>query len=61
MTSIDEQIDKMPEAERERFEKLLIDVLYSRHWCRQHGIDYVNPDIDKAREELYKELLKKKY
>ena len=39
----------------EKLESILRDVLYSRTWCAFHGIDYANPDVEKAREELYRE------
>jgi len=61
MTTIEEQIDKMSEKDQERLEELLIDRTNERDWCRMHGIDYVDPNFEKAREEIYKEFFQKKY
>jgi len=35
--------------EREDFEKGLLRALYDREWCRDHGIDYVRPNVPLAR------------
>ena len=53
MTSIDEQVEKMPKEEQERFNFLLMDVLHDRGWCMLHQIDYVNPDVAKTKEKIY--------
>ncbi len=56
MTSIDDEIEKLPESERRRFDNTLLDKLYDRDWCKQHRIDYVNPNVQKAKELLYNEM-----
>ena len=61
MIDIEKQIDKMSEKDQERLEELVIDRANERDWCNMYGIDYVNPDFDKVREEVYKQFFEKKY
>jgi len=56
--SIDEKIAKLPEEKQVEFRNRLQDVLYDRFWCGAHRINYVDPNIQKAKEELYEELVK---
>jgi hypothetical protein len=37
------------------FEKELKNKLYDRQWCEFYGIDYINPDVTKARGCLHQE------
>ncbi len=60
MANIEEKIERMSEKKQEKFRTLLIDVLYDRYWCRVHSVDYVNPDVQKAKEELYRQFFEKK-
>jgi hypothetical protein len=60
MTNIDELVEKLPLKDRDKFDKLLLDVLYDRYWCRQHGINYTDPDVKKAKEELYNQFFRSK-
>ncbi len=34
----------------------LKECLYDRAWCAFNGIDYVNPDVEKAKKIIEKEL-----
>lgn len=45
----------IPPAERGKFQALLLDVLNERHWCKLHGIDYVDPHIHLAALKLCQE------
>ncbi|MAG45494.1 MAG: hypothetical protein CMH63_01840 [Nanoarchaeota archaeon] len=35
------------------FNERRIGVLYSRRWCEQNGINYVNPDVFKVSIKIY--------
>jgi len=59
MASIDEQVEKLSEEDRKQFDKRLLDVLYDRYWCRNHNINYVDPDVEKAKGFLYQEMFDK--
>lgn len=45
-------------GERKELEGSLINNLYNRKWCVLNRIDYVDPDVAKARNETYKEMVK---
>jgi len=53
---INEKIKKLSKDEYLKFRKRLEDNLYNRSWCFFHRIDYTDPDIQKAKEECFKEL-----
>lgn len=56
MASIDDEIEKLPEREKMRFDNILLDRLYDRKWCKGHGIKYSSPNVEKAKELLYNEM-----
>lgn len=39
----------------------LTECLYDRSWCAMYGIDYVNPDVAKAREIIENDIPLKDY
>jgi len=53
---IDKKIIELSEEDRERFQNHLIDVLHDRFWCRINGIDYIDPNVQKAKGKLYEEV-----
>ena len=57
MGSIDEEISKLGEEERQIFSDRLMDNLHNREWCREHGIS--DTDIYKVqivKGETYREM-----
>lgn len=50
------KLEELSTEEREKFEDRVINNLYNRGWCRDNKINYINPDIKKAREITYKEV-----
>ena len=57
MGSIDEEISKLGEEERQIFSDRLMDNLHNREWCRRHRIS--DTDIYKVqivKEETYNEI-----
>jgi len=54
MENIKEEIAKLPTKVRNRLEVIMVDLLeYDKYWCARNGIDYLNPDIEKARQTVY--------
>ena len=53
---VDEMVAGLSDGERKGFGKELVDCLYDRSWCAEHGVDYLNPDVGLAKAELYVEL-----
>ena len=52
-----EEIEKtLDKKNYEKFQKIFINNLYDRGWCKINKIDYVNPNIKKAKEKTYFEL-----
>lgn len=56
MTKNKNKLEKLSEEEKEKLCDLLMSNLYDRHWCNMKGINYSDPDIQKIREETYKEF-----
>jgi len=56
MGSIDEEISKLGEEKRQIFSDRLMDNLHNREWCREHGINYVDPNVQTAKERTYREI-----
>lgn len=56
MKNINERLRELPDKNREKFEDTLADVLYSRTWCGNNGIDYSNPNISEVKEKLYNKM-----
>ncbi len=42
-----------------RFSRVVYDVLNDRGWCYEHRIDYVQPDVRKVEQIVYRELFLK--
>ncbi len=59
MADIEEKISALSPEQTIQFRRHLMDNLYDRIWCNMHEIDYVDPDINKAKEESYKEMFEK--
>ena len=57
--NIDEKIKYLLLEKQEEFRKILIDVLHDRKWFANHGIDYVDPDVPKVKEILFREEYEK--
>lgn len=53
---IEKEINTLSDEDKIKFQKELIDVLYDRFWCRNHGINYAEPDSKKVKEILYTDL-----
>ena len=51
---IDRMVMNLPKKERQHFSKELEDRLYDREWCNNHKIDYLNPDFNLVKSELYR-------
>ena len=60
MESIDEKINKVSKEERKIFSDRLMDNLYDRWWCRRHRINYVDPNVQTAKERTYISLFENK-
>ena len=56
--SIDKKISLLPPEKQKKFEEELMDILYDTWWFRDHGMDYVDPDIQKVKEILFREEYK---
>ena len=56
MENIDEKINKLSKEERKIFSDRLMDNLYDRLWCREHRINYVDPNVQTAKEKTYNEM-----
>jgi len=54
---IDKKIAALSSEQETKYRQRLIDNLYGRFWCEMHEINYADPDINKAKEELYKEMI----
>lgn len=54
-TSIDKKISSLPPEKQKEYEEELRDVLYDRWWFEIHGMDYVDPDVQKVKEILFRE------
>ena len=54
--NINEKISKLDMNKRRMFDLLLMDNLYEREWCRINKIDYVNPNIQTAKEKTYQKM-----
>lgn len=58
---IDEKLKRLSTEQLRRFRQTLEDMLYSRSWCKYHGLDYAKPDMKKAKEVLYNQLYNLKW
>ncbi len=56
--NIDEKIRELDKKDGRKFNKLLLNNLYNRYWCKRHEIDYTDPDFKIAREKTYQEMIK---
>ena len=56
MKDIEKKLNNLPKEERTKFSILLIDCLYDRDWCENNNINYLNPNISKAKKELYSQM-----
>lgn len=55
---MNKKISELPEDARSEFNRYLFDVLHERDWCRCHRINYVSPDMQKAKREVYSDLVR---
>jgi len=56
MKNITRKINELSNENKKEFNNILNDILYSRSWCENNGIDYVNPNIIEAKEKLYNKM-----
>ena len=54
--TIEQKIAALSNGDRKQFKEELTTFLNDRDWCDFKGIDYVNPNIPKAREILYTKM-----
>ena len=54
--TINDEINALPRNQRVAFQGLLTNNLYDKTWCAMGGLDYLDPDIQRAKEILYIEL-----
>ncbi|MEK6875509.1 MAG: hypothetical protein AABX30_02400 [Nanoarchaeota archaeon] len=54
--NINDFLSNLSASAKKDFSSELIDALYDRSWCETNNINYADPDIDRAKVELYKEL-----
>lgn len=54
-TSIDKKISSLPPEKQKEFIESLMDIVYDRHWLEAHNINYIEPDIKKVKETLFRE------
>ena len=48
---------ELSDDNRKKFDKFLMDNLYSRQWCTLHKINYIKPNIKIAKEKTYYEII----
>lgn len=60
METIQDKINSLDSEEQNHFSEELLDRCYDRDWCMEHDFDYADLDIQKVKEETYKELYLKK-
>lgn len=48
--------NELSEKEKTRLSKLAMDNIYSRYWCKEKGINYVNPDFREALLRTYEDI-----
>jgi len=53
--SIEQKISSLPPEKQKEYREELMDVLYDESWLENYGIDYIDPDIQKVKEILFKE------
>jgi len=53
--SIEQKISLLPPEKQKEYREELMDVLYDESWLENYGIDYIDPDIQKVKEILFKE------
>jgi hypothetical protein len=53
--SIEEKISLLPPEKQNEFRERLIDVLHDRTWFMMHSMYYVDPDVQKVKETLFRE------
>jgi hypothetical protein len=54
-------IFEFPEFQRTEFNKKLSLSIQDKKWCENNGLDSIKPDVNKAREMLFKEDYPKTY
>jgi len=54
-TSLDKKISALPPEKHKEFRERLMDVLHDRGWFRIHNMYYVDPDVKKVKETLFRE------
>ncbi len=54
--TINDEINALPRNQRVAFQDLLTNNLYDKTWCAMEGLDYLDPDIQRAKEILYIKL-----
>ncbi len=47
--------EMVPKGDHDQFHRMLMDVMYERDWCREHGIDYSDPSVQLAALALCQE------
>ena len=52
------KIEILNPDEKKKFDRFLMDNLYDRYWCRENGIDYVNPNVGIAKGKTYNEIVR---
>lgn len=50
-------INNLTNKELTTLELRLVDALEDRYWCLTHKINYINPEIEKARRIIYNNYL----
>jgi len=53
--SIDKKISLLPPEKQKEYTEKLMDVFYDEWWFRVHGMDCVDPDVQKVKEILFRE------
>jgi len=54
--NINEKIESLSEGEKREFSKYLMELLHDRHLCNRKGINYLRPDVMKAKEVIFNEM-----
>jgi len=52
---ISKRVQELPIEKQKEFSNELFDLLNDRNWCNSRGIYFPNPDVQKAKEILFKE------
>ena len=53
--SIDKKISSLPSEKQKEFTERLMDIVYDEWWLTNHKMDYIDPDVLKIKEILFKE------